>query len=58
MALHRLGYDHNRYAAMKHGAEYLFACQDVANKGGADDGLLGGGKDANGQWRHLALDAR
>jgi hypothetical protein len=51
MALHRLGYDPNRYAAMKHGAEYLLACQDPDNKGGNDDGLLGGGKDAHGQWR-------
>ena len=51
MALHRLGYDHNRYAAMKLGAGYLLACQDPANNGNNDDGLLGGGKDANGQWR-------
>jgi hypothetical protein len=55
MALYRLGYPRDkesRYLAMQHGAGFLMACQDVANKGGADDGLLGGGKDANGQWNH------
>jgi hypothetical protein len=52
MALHRLGYKDRWYAAMVRGAEYLMTCQDVANKGGVDDGLLGGGKDGNGGWHH------
>ncbi len=53
MALHRLGYPHDnesRYLAMQRGAEYLMACQDAAYKGGVDDGLLGGGKNEDGQW--------
>lgn len=52
MALDRLGYNSARYAAMKKGAQYLMACQNPANKGGNDDGLLGGGKDENGQHRN------
>lgn len=54
MALYQLGYTSERYEAMKKGAQFLMACQDPANKTGQDDGLLGGGKDANGQfhtWR-------
>lgn len=52
MALHKLGYDHNKYGAMKKGAQYLLDCQNVANKGGNDDGLLGGGKNALGQYQN------
>jgi hypothetical protein len=51
-ALHKLGYDHNRYSAMKKGAQYLLDCQNVANKSGKDDGLLGGGKNAQGQYQN------
>ena len=57
MAFFKLGYRadtadaHDRYDAMKRGAECLMAFQDVANKGGQDDGLLGGGKDADGSYR-------
>ncbi|HTL71544.1 MAG TPA: hypothetical protein VL404_09675 [Candidatus Eisenbacteria bacterium] len=54
IGLDKLGYDSSRYAAMKKGAQFLMACQDPANKGGFDDGLLGGGKDSNGNfmsWR-------
>ena len=50
MALYKLGYDKDFYETMKKGAEYLLACQDPANKGGADDGLIGGGKDAYGNY--------
>jgi hypothetical protein len=50
IAFFKLGYDSKRYAAMKKGAQFLMACQNPANKGGADDGLLGGGKDANGNY--------
>jgi len=54
IAFYKLGYDVGRYNAMKKGAEYLMACQNPANKLGNDDGLLGGGKDANetySTWR-------
>ncbi len=51
MALYKLGYDHNRYSAMTKGAQYLMECQKVSNKGGIDDGLLGGGKNAQGQYQ-------
>ena len=60
MAFYRLGFKVSRYAAMKHGAQFLLACQDPANKGGNDDGLLGGGKDAQGQfatWRWASDNA-
>ncbi|KAF5432198.1 hypothetical protein C5S39_04145 [Candidatus Methanophagaceae archaeon] len=50
MALYKLGYDHDRYNAMRNGAQYLMACQKVENKRGNDDGLVCGGKDANGQY--------
>jgi len=50
IALYKLGYRSNRYNAMKLGAQYLLACQDPANKGGFDDGLLGGGKNGQGGW--------
>jgi hypothetical protein len=51
MALYQLGYDANHYNAMINGAHYLMNCQNVANKGGSDDGLLGGGKNEQGQYR-------
>lgn len=57
MALFKLGYrpdtpdPHDRYDAMKNGAECLMSFQEVANKGGQDDGLLGGGKDSDGNYR-------
>ena len=52
IALYKLGYDHNRYNAMKNSAKYLIECQKVENKRGKDDGLLGGGKDASGQYHN------
>lgn len=54
IAFFKLGYSAARYESMKKGMQYLLACQDPANKGGFDDGLLGGGKDGNGgfhTWR-------
>ncbi len=51
IALEKLGYTSGRYDAMKKGAQYLMECQKVTNKGGIDDGLLGGGKDAAGQYQ-------
>jgi hypothetical protein len=59
IALHELGYSPARYEAMKKGAGYLLECQAPENKGGLNDGLLGGGKDASGRhygwrWTHDA----
>ncbi len=51
MALEKLGYSKDRYAAMKKGAEFLMSLQDPANKGGQDDGLLGGGKTDNNTYQ-------
>ena len=51
MALYKLDYYPNGYAAMKKGAQYLLDCQNVANKGGNDDGLLGAGKNPQGQFQ-------
>lgn len=51
IALHKLGFNANRIQAMKKGAEFLLACQDVKNKGGIDDGLVGAGKDPQGKFR-------
>ncbi len=54
LAFNRLGYSRTRYVAMVNAAEFLLTLQNPANKGGADDGLVGGGKDAQGayqRWR-------
>lgn len=54
IAFYKLGYNSKRYNSMKRGADFLMACQKVENKQGRDDGLIGGGKDANGdycKWR-------
>ncbi|MBP9855027.1 MAG: hypothetical protein KBD53_09195 [Candidatus Omnitrophica bacterium] len=57
MAFHKLGFNtanDARKNAMKNGAEFLLKLQDVANKGGIDDGLLGAGKTAGNvyeKWR-------
>ena len=50
IAFKKLGFDANRYASMKKGAQYLMSLQNPANKGGNDDGLIGGGKDASGNY--------
>ncbi len=50
IAFYKIGYNHSRYNSMKSGAQYLIENQKVKNKGGIDDGLLCGGKDANGQY--------
>ncbi len=50
MAFYALGYRASRAAAMRKGAQFLLAAQNPANKLGSDDGLLGGGKDAQGNW--------
>jgi hypothetical protein len=58
IAFFKLGYQgdtadpRDRYDAMKKGAECLMAFQEVENKGGQDDGLLCGGKDADGAYRN------
>jgi hypothetical protein len=57
MALHKLGFDtadDARKNAMRKGADFLLTTQNVVNKGGVDDGLLGSGKDENDvyqKWR-------
>jgi hypothetical protein len=51
IALDKLGYSAANYAAMKKAAGYLLSCQAVANKGGNDDGLVGGGKNAVGDFQ-------
>ncbi|MDD5020008.1 MAG: PEP-CTERM sorting domain-containing protein [Candidatus Omnitrophica bacterium] len=60
MALDKLGYDPARYAAMKKGAEFLMNTQNVAYKGGQDDGLVAGGKNEDGEyhtWRWASDNA-
>jgi hypothetical protein len=60
IALYNLGYTPARYDAMRQGAQYLMTCQDTANIGGFDHGLLGGGKDASGiyyTWRWASDNA-
>ena len=47
IAFYKLGYDPQRYPAMKKGALYLMSCQ---RKGG-DGNLLGAGKDSLGYYR-------
>lgn len=39
------------YKAIEKGANYLMGCQAPENKGGRDDGLICGGKDADGNFR-------
>ncbi len=51
IAFYKLGYRVERYEAMKKGAQYLMACQNVNNKSGNDDGLVAGGKDESGNYR-------
>lgn len=55
IALDKLGYNTNRYDAMKKGAQYLMSLQKAENKGGCElgggcDGLVGGGKKADGTY--------
>jgi len=47
IAFYKLGFSAKRYAAMKKAALYLIGCQ----KNGGDGYLLGGGKDADGNYR-------
>lgn len=54
LALDRIGYNRSWYGAMVNGADFLLRLQDPANKGGDDDGLIGGGLDTSGayqRWR-------
>jgi len=47
IAFYKLGYDPERYPAMKKGAIYLMSCQ----KKGGDGNLIGAGKDPEGNYR-------
>lgn len=47
IALYKLGYNPKRWLPMKKAADYLISCQ----KQGGDGYLLGGGKDADGNYR-------
>lgn len=50
--LYELGFrDEKRYNAIKKGAGFLMGCQEPENKAGRDDGLVCGGKDADGIFR-------
>ena len=51
LALYRYGATPSRIDAMLAGADYLIACADPANKGGADDGLVAGGLGADGLFQ-------
>ncbi len=49
IAFYKLGYNPERYKAMKKAALYLISCQ----KNGGDGNLLGGGKDSDGAYISL-----
>jgi len=60
IAFDKLGYSAARYQTMKNAAGFLLSCQDPYNKGGLDDGLVGGGKDSSGNyhsWRWTSDNA-
>ncbi len=60
MAWGKLGYRSSRYDAMVKAANFILACQDPFNKGGEDDGLVGGGKKSDGSyhtWRWASDNA-
>ncbi len=60
MAFYKLGYNPKRYNSMVKGAKFLLACQKKKNKGGLDDGLVSGGKRADGSyegWRWTSDNA-
>ncbi len=60
IAFDKLGYSSSRYSAMQKAASFLLSCQDSQNKGGFDDGLVGGGKDSSGNyhtWRWTSDNA-
>jgi hypothetical protein len=60
IAFYKLGFKQSRYNAMKKGAQFLMSCRSQINKGGIDDGLLGGGKNSSGQyesWRWASDNA-
>ncbi|MCM8823817.1 MAG: GNAT family N-acetyltransferase [Candidatus Omnitrophica bacterium] len=57
IALGELGFNKDRYLALKKGAEFILECQNPNNKGGRDDGLVGGGKNFKGEyerWRWVS----
>jgi len=60
IAFDKLGYSTARYQTMKDAATFLLSCQNPVNKGGVDDGLVGGGKDSSGNyhtWRWASDNA-
>jgi len=50
IAFDKLGYNSERYESMKKASQFILECQDVLNKQGNDDGLVGGGKDKDGNY--------
>jgi len=52
IAFDKLGYSAARYQTMEDAADFLLSCQNPANKTGNDDGLVGGGKNSDGSYRH------
>ncbi|MDD5432832.1 MAG: terpene cyclase/mutase family protein [Candidatus Omnitrophica bacterium] len=51
MAFDKLGFNAARYDSIKKASQFIIDCQNPINKGGIDDGLVGGGKEADGSYR-------
>jgi len=50
IAFDKLGYNPDRYESMKKASQFILNCQNQTNKQGNDDGLVGGGKDKDGNY--------
>lgn len=60
IAFDKLGFNLSRYESMKKAAQFILDCQNVSNKQGNDDGLVAGGKQADGTyhtWRWTSDNA-